>query len=176
MEGLVSNLTTQFIKHVSSGPFSGVTCPWNTHPFTCGRLSTVPSNWTHHISCLSLMKLLRLTCACLPVTSPCLPPPSCCCHSLFTLPLPSELSSTLWRLFSLQYRAPYNAFWEIFMNSMKLDSGVAGSQHRLEPFFHEIKCNGMTSFMEFMSLPPIRMFLSDQFIVKYMKMCLYEVI
>ena len=24
------------------------------------------------------------------------------------------------------------------------------SQHHLESFFHEIKCNGMTSFMEFM--------------------------
>ena len=24
------------------------------------------------------------------------------------------------------------------------------SQHSLESFFHEIKCNGMTSFMEFM--------------------------
>ena len=24
------------------------------------------------------------------------------------------------------------------------------SQHRLESFFHEIKCNGMTIFMEFM--------------------------
>ena len=24
------------------------------------------------------------------------------------------------------------------------------SQHRLESFFHEIKCNGMTNFMEFM--------------------------
>ena len=25
------------------------------------------------------------------------------------------------------------------------------SQHRLESFFHEIKCNGMASFMELMS-------------------------
>ena len=30
------------------------------------------------------------------------------------------------------------------------DSGVVVSQHRLESFSHEIKCNGMTSFMEFM--------------------------
>ena len=25
------------------------------------------------------------------------------------------------------------------------------SQHRLESFFHEMECNGMTSFMEFMN-------------------------
>ena len=31
-----------------------------------------------------------------------------------------------------------------------IDSGVVVSQHRLESFFHEIKCNRMTSFMEFM--------------------------
>ena len=29
--------------------------------------------------------------------------------------------------------------------------GVVASQHSLESFFHEIKCSGMTSFMEFMT-------------------------
>ena len=40
------------------------------------------------------------------------------------------------------------------MNSKKrvilIDSGVVVSQHRLESFFHEMKCNGMTNFLEFM--------------------------
>ena len=31
-----------------------------------------------------------------------------------------------------------------------IDSGVEVSQNRLESFFHEIKCNGMMNFMEFM--------------------------
>ena len=33
---------------------------------------------------------------------------------------------------------------------MWIDSGIVVSQHRLESFFHETKCNRMTSFMEFM--------------------------
>ena len=45
-----------------------------------------------------------------------------------------------------------NAGTEPFMLSslVWIDSGVVVSQHRLESFFLEIKCNGMTSFMEFM--------------------------
>ena len=31
-----------------------------------------------------------------------------------------------------------------------INSGIAVSQHRLESFFHEIKCNRLTIFMEFM--------------------------
>ena len=31
-----------------------------------------------------------------------------------------------------------------------IDFGLVVSQHRLESFFHEIKCDGMTGFMEFM--------------------------
>ena len=33
---------------------------------------------------------------------------------------------------------------------VRIDSNVVASQHRLGVFFREIKCNGMTSFMDFM--------------------------
>ena len=39
----------------------------------------------------------------------------------------------------------------VLVNShQRIDSVVVVSQYRLESFVHEIKCNGMTSFMEFM--------------------------
>ena len=43
-----------------------------------------------------------------------------------------------------------NAEPHLLSSLVWIDSGVVVSQHRLESFFHEIKCNGMTSFMEFM--------------------------
>ena len=43
-----------------------------------------------------------------------------------------------------------NAEHYLFSSLVWIDSGVVVSQHRLGFFFHEIKCNGMTSFMEFM--------------------------
>ena len=42
-----------------------------------------------------------------------------------------------------------NAEPHLLSSLVLIDSGVVVSQHRLELFFHEIKCNGMTSFMEF---------------------------
>ena len=44
---------------------------------------------------------------------------------------------------------------------MWIDSGIVVSQHRLESFFHEIKCNGMTIFMEFMMRPNV----TSQFLI-----------
>ena len=41
--------------------------------------------------------------------------------------------------------------WKQMLSSLVwIDSGVVVSQHRLESFFHEIECNGMMNFMEFM--------------------------
>ena len=42
-----------------------------------------------------------------------------------------------------------NAEPRLLSSLVWIDSCVEVSQHRLESFFHEIKCNGMTSFMEF---------------------------
>ena len=43
-----------------------------------------------------------------------------------------------------------NAEPRLLSSLVWIDSGVVMSQHRLESFFHEIKCNGMTSFVEFL--------------------------
>ena len=43
-----------------------------------------------------------------------------------------------------------NAIPRLLSSLVWIDSGTAGSQHRLEYFFYEIKCNGMMIFMEFM--------------------------
>ena len=43
-----------------------------------------------------------------------------------------------------------NAEPRLLSSLVWIDSGVVVSQHRLESFFHQMKCNGMTSFMEFM--------------------------
>ena len=43
-----------------------------------------------------------------------------------------------------------NAELHLFSSLVWIDSGVLVSQHSFESCFHEIKCNGMTSFMEFM--------------------------
>ena len=43
-----------------------------------------------------------------------------------------------------------NANPRLLSSLVWIDSGVVVSQHRLESFFHEIRCSGMTSFMEFM--------------------------
>ena len=43
-----------------------------------------------------------------------------------------------------------NAEPHLFSSLVWIDSGVVVSQHRLQYFFHEIKYNGMTSFVEFM--------------------------
>ena len=51
-----------------------------------------------------------------------------------------------------------NAEPRLLSSLVWIDSGVVVSQHRLESFFHEIKCNGMTSFMEFMVRDPFLWF------------------
>ena len=43
-----------------------------------------------------------------------------------------------------------NAEPRLLSSLVWIDSGVVESQHRLESLFHEIECNGMTNFMEFM--------------------------
>ena len=43
-----------------------------------------------------------------------------------------------------------NAEPRLLSSLVWIDSGVVVSQHSLESFFHEIKCNRMTSFMEYM--------------------------
>ena len=43
-----------------------------------------------------------------------------------------------------------NAEPRLLSSLVRIDSSVVVSQHRLESFFHEIKCSGMTSFMEFL--------------------------
>ena len=43
-----------------------------------------------------------------------------------------------------------NAEPRLLSSLVWIDSGVMVSQHRLEPLFHEIRCNVMASFMEFM--------------------------
>ena len=45
-----------------------------------------------------------------------------------------------------------NAEPRLLSSLVGIDSGVLVSHHRLESFSHEIKCNGMTSFMGFMSI------------------------
>ena len=42
-----------------------------------------------------------------------------------------------------------NAEPRLLSSLVWIDSGVVMSQHHLESFVHEIKCNGMTSFIEF---------------------------
>ena len=42
-----------------------------------------------------------------------------------------------------------NAEPHLLSSLVWIDSGVVVWQHRLESFFHEMICNGMTSFMEF---------------------------
>ena len=44
-----------------------------------------------------------------------------------------------------------NAEPRLLSSLVWIDSGVVVSQHRLESFFHDIKCNWITSFKEFMS-------------------------
>ena len=45
-----------------------------------------------------------------------------------------------------------NAELHLLSSLLWIDSGVVVSQHRLESIFHGINCNGMTIFMEFMSI------------------------
>ena len=49
-----------------------------------------------------------------------------------------------------------NAVPRLLSSLVWIDSGVVVSQNHLESFLSEIKCNGMTSFMEFMcfQIPP----------------------
>ena len=42
-----------------------------------------------------------------------------------------------------------NAKPRLLSSLVWIDSGIAVSQHRVESFLHEMKCNGVTSFMEF---------------------------
>ena len=49
-----------------------------------------------------------------------------------------------------------NAEPRLLSSLVWIDPGVLVSQHRSESFFQEIKCNGMTSFMEFMTCRPVR--------------------
>ena len=43
-----------------------------------------------------------------------------------------------------------NAEPRLLLSLVWIDAGVVVSQHRSESFFHEIECNGMMSFTEFM--------------------------
>ena len=43
-----------------------------------------------------------------------------------------------------------NAEPQLLSSLVRIDSGVVAWKHRLESFFHEMKCNGMTGFMEFL--------------------------
>ena len=43
-----------------------------------------------------------------------------------------------------------NAVSRLLSSLVWIDSGIVVSQHQLGSFLHEIKCNGITSFMEFM--------------------------
>ena len=43
-----------------------------------------------------------------------------------------------------------NAEPRLLSSLVGIDSSIEVSQHRLESFFHEIRCNGMMIFMEFM--------------------------
>ena len=43
-----------------------------------------------------------------------------------------------------------NAEPHLLSSLVRIDSGVVVSQHHLESSFHEVRCNAMTNFMEFM--------------------------
>ena len=72
------------------------------------------------------------------------------CESLlafYSMKLVIPLHSEYWSIHIKDESKRGTAFAFIFG---VIDSGVVVSQHRLESFFHEIKCNGITNFMEFM--------------------------
>ena len=43
-----------------------------------------------------------------------------------------------------------NAEPRLLSSLVRIDSGIVVSQHLLESYFYEIKCNGMMIFVEFM--------------------------
>ena len=53
-----------------------------------------------------------------------------------------------------------NAEPRLLSSLVWIDSGVVVSQHRLESFFHDFKCNGMMNFMEFMNSVSVLTFTS----------------